>query len=92
MSENNIKRIGMRRTRIKAEDFVRLWNEAVEKRESVSWIARTIGCSDQHVHSLAGNLRKQGVDLPSIRRTFVETVDVKQLNRMIAEKFGGRNV
>jgi biotin operon repressor len=77
-------------SKIKAEQFVRLWNEAVENRHGVSWIAKTIGCSDQHVHALASSLRKQGVNLPNIRRTFVETVDVKQLNRMIAEKFGGK--
>jgi biotin operon repressor len=79
-------------SKIKAEQFVRLWNEAVENRESISWIAKTIGCSDQHVHTLATSLRKQGVQLPNIRRTFVETVNVKQLNRLIAEKFGGQNV
>lgn len=77
-------------SKIKAEQFVRLWNEAVENRHGVSWIAKTIGCSDQHVHSLAASLRSQGVQLPNIRRTFVETVNVKQLNRMIAEKFGGK--
>lgn len=78
--------------RIKAEQFVRLWNEAVENRESIGWIASKIGCSDQHVHVLANSLRKEGVNLPSIRRTFVETVDVSQLNRLIAEKFGGKNI
>lgn len=78
-------------SKIKAVEFVRLWNEAVEKRESIGWIARTIGCSDQHVHHLASSLRKQGVNLPNIRRTFVETVDVSTLNRMIAEKFGGKS-
>lgn len=77
--------------KVKAEQFVRLWNEAVEKRESISWIAKTIGCSDQHVHGMASTLRKQGVNLPNIRRTFVETIDVKTLNRIIAEKFGGSN-
>lgn len=76
-------------SKIKAEQFVRLWNEAVENREGISWIANTIGCSDQTVHSMANTLRKQGVRLPNIRRTFVETVDVKTLNRLIAEKFGG---
>ncbi|SNT46592.1 hypothetical protein [Rhodococcoides kyotonense] len=80
------------KTRIKAEQFVRLWNEAVENRRSISWIAGKISCSDQHVHHLAASLRSQGVELPKIRRTFVETVDVKQLNRLIAEKFGGRSV
>ena len=79
-------------SKIKAEQFVRLWNEAVENRNNISWIATTLGCSDQHVHMLAAALRKQGVNLPSIRRTFVETVDVKQLNRMIAEKFGGKTI
>lgn len=79
-------------SKIKAEQFVRIWNEAVENRHGVSWIARTIGCSDQHVHVLASSLRKQGVNLPKIRRTFVETIDIKQLNRLIAEKFGGSNV
>ncbi len=79
-------------SKIKAEQFVRLWNEAVQNRHSISWIARTIGCSDQTVHVMASSLRKQGVQLPNIRRTFVETVDVNKLNRMIAEQFGGNNV
>lgn len=78
-------------SKVKAEQFVRLWNEAVENRHGITWIAKTLGCSDQHVSSLAASLRGQGVNLPPIRRTFVETVDVKQLNRMIAEKFGGKN-
>lgn len=78
--------------KIKAEQFVVLWNEAVENRHPISWIAKTIGCSDQHVHSLASSLRSKGVKLPNIRRTFVETIDVNSLNRMIAEKFGGKNV
>lgn len=78
-------------SKIKAEQFVRLWNEAVENRHGVSWIAKTIGCSDQTVHVMAASLRNKGVKLPNIRRTFVETVDVKQLNRLIAEKFGGTN-
>lgn len=77
-------------SKIKAEQFVRLWNEAVENRNGISWIAHTVGCSDQTVHVMANSLRKQGVELPNIRRTFVETVDVKKLNRLIAEKFGGR--
>lgn len=78
----------MRKTRIKSEDFVRLWMEAVENREKISWIANTIGCSDQHVHLLAGTLRKQGVNLPNIRRTFVETIDVNKMNELIRQKFG----
>lgn len=78
----------MRKTRVKAEDFVRLWNEAVENRESLNWIAGTIGCSNQTVSVMAANLRKQGVNLPNIRRTFVETINVDQLNKMIKEKFG----
>jgi biotin operon repressor len=79
-------------SKIKAEQFVRLWNEAVENRHGVSWIAKTIGCSDQTVHSMSNTLRKKGVNLPSIRRTFVETVDVNALNRLIAQKFGGKDV
>lgn len=78
----------MRKTRVKAEDFVRLWNEAVENRESLNWIANTIGCSNQTVSIMASSLRKQGVELPSIRRTFVETINVDQLNKLIKEKFG----
>jgi predicted 3-demethylubiquinone-9 3-methyltransferase (glyoxalase superfamily) len=77
--------------RIRAEEFVRLWNEAVEHRETIGWIANKIGCSDQYVHQLAATLRKEGVKLPNIRRTFVETVNVQTLNRLIAEKFGGSN-
>ena len=77
--------------KVKAEQFVRLWNEAVEGRHGISWIAQKMNCSDQHVHQLAASLRSQGVKLPNIRRTFVETIDVAKLNRMIAEQFGGRN-
>lgn len=81
------ERLGMRKTRIKAEDFVRLWNEAVENRESLNWIANTIGCSNQTVSIMAAHLRKQGVGLPNIRRTFVETINVDQLNKLIRDKF-----
>lgn len=77
-------------SKIKAIDFVRLWNEAVENRESIGWIANRMGCSAQTVQMMASSLRKQGVKLPNIRRTFVETVDVDTLNRLIAEKFGGK--
>lgn len=77
-------------TKVKAEQFVRLWNEAVENRHSINWIAKNLGCSDQHVSVMASSLRNQGVNLPSIRRTFVETIDVNQLNRIIANKFGGK--
>lgn len=78
----------MRRTRVRAEEFVRLWNEAVENRESMTWVANTIGCSVQTVQSMASTLRKQGVELPSIRRTFMETIDVGKLNALIKQKFG----
>jgi DNA-binding transcriptional regulator LsrR (DeoR family) len=78
----------MRKNRVKAIDFVRLWMEAVENRQSISWIAKTIGCSDQTVHIMASNLRKQGVVLPNIRRTFVETINVDEMNKLIREKFG----
>jgi biotin operon repressor len=50
-------------SKIKAEQFVRLWNEAVENRHGVSWIAKTIGCSDQHVSTMAASLRTQGVEV-----------------------------
>lgn len=73
--------------KIKAEQFVRLWLEAVENRESVAWIAHKIGCSDQYVHTMASTLRSKGVELPNIRRTFIETVKVDDLNRLIKEKF-----
>lgn len=46
------------------------------------------GCSDQTVHVMSSNLRKQGVILPNIRRTFVETIKVDDLNKLIREKFG----
>lgn len=85
---NGIRRIAMRSHRVKAEEFVRLWMEAVENRQGISWIAKTIGCSDQTVQIMASNLRKQGVELPNIRRTFVETVKVDDLNKLIRSKFG----
>lgn len=74
-------------SKIKAKDFVQIWLEACEKRESISWIANTIGVSDGRVHALAANLRKSGVELPPIRRPFVEPVDVSQLNNMISEQW-----
>lgn len=82
------RRIAMRKTRIKAEDFVRIWIEAVDNRESINWIANTIGCSNQTVSMMASSLRKNGVDLPPIRRTFVETIDVNKMNELIKQKFG----
>jgi hypothetical protein len=83
-----VRKIAMRKTRVKAEDFVRIWMEAVENRNGISWIASTIGCSDQTVNVMASNLRKHGVILPNIRRTFVETIDVKAMNKLISDKFG----
>ena len=74
-------------SKIKAKDFVQLWLEACEKRESIGWIANTIGVSDQTVHKLAANLRHNGVELPPIRRPFVEPVDVNQLNKLISEQW-----
>lgn len=74
--------------RVKPEQFVRLWLEAVENRESIGWIANKIGCSDQYVSTMAATLRTQGVDLPNIRRTFVEAIKVDDLNKLIKEKFG----
>lgn len=74
--------------KVKAEQFVRLWLEAVENRESIAWIANKIGCSDQYVHAMATTLRNQGVELPKIRRTFADTIKVEELNKLIAEKFG----
>lgn len=82
------RKISIRKNRVKAVDFVRLWMEAIENRQSISWIANTIGCSDQTVHVMANSLRKQGVELPSIRRTFVETIDVDEMNKLIRNKFG----
>ncbi|WP_241473808.1 hypothetical protein [Mycolicibacterium neoaurum] len=74
--------------RVKPEQFVRLWLEAVENRESIGWIANKIGCSDQFVSAMAATLRSQGVSLPSIRRTFAEAIKVDDLNKLIREKFG----
>lgn len=74
--------------KVKAEQFVRLWLEAVENRESIAWIANRVGCSDQYVSVMVATLRKQGVELPAIRRTFVETIKVEDLNALIREKFG----
>lgn len=74
-------------SRIKSEHFVRIWLEAVENNESISWIANTLGISDQRVHALARTLRENGVKLPNIRRPFVEPVAIDQLNKLIAEKF-----
>jgi hypothetical protein len=72
-------------SKIKVEPFVRLWLEACEKREPISWIAKTLGVSDQTVHKLAANLRANGVKLPPIRQPFVEPVDVTKMNDLIAK-------
>lgn len=74
-------------SKIKAEQFVRVWLEAVDNNDSLTWIANTLSISSQRVSTLASNLRKSGVDLPSIRRPFVEPVKVDQLNALIKEKF-----
>jgi transposase len=76
-------------TKIKSEHFVRVWLEAVDNGDSISWVANTLKVSDATVHKLANNLRKNGVALPSIRRPFVEPIKVEQLNKLIREKFGG---
>lgn len=88
LENTKMRKISMRKTRVKAEDFVRLWMEAVDKRESIAWIANTIGCSSQTVSVMASSLRTQGVSLPSIRRTFVETIDVDAMNKLIRDKLG----
>lgn len=74
-------------SRVKAEQFVRVWIEAIDNGESISWIANTLKVSDVTVHKLAANLRTNGVDLPKIRRPFVEPVKVDQLNDLIRSKF-----
>jgi biotin operon repressor len=76
-------------SKVKSEHFVRIWLEAVNNSESISWIGNTLGVSDVHVHQLAANLRKNGVDLPNIRRPFVEPTKIDQLNKLIKEKFEG---
>lgn len=88
MTDYEKGKMAMRKTRVKPEQFVRLWLEAVENRKSISWIANTIGCSDQTVHSMASSLRNQGVELPSIRRTFSEAIDVHKMNDLIKKQFG----
>lgn len=75
-------------SKIKSEQFVRVWLEAVDNNDSLTWIANTLGISSARVSVLANNLRKNGVNLPNIRRPFVEPVKVDQLNKLIAEKFG----
>lgn len=75
-------------SRIKSEQFVRVWLEAVDNGDSLTWIASTLGVSSQQVSILARNLRSNGVNLPSIRRPFVELLKVDQLNKLISEKFG----
>lgn len=88
MTNHEKGKIAMRKTRIKPEQFVRLWLEAVENRKGISWISQTIGCSDQTVHSMAASLRGKGVELPSIRRTFAEAIDVSKMNDLIRKQFG----
>lgn len=75
--------------KVKSEQFVRVWIEAVDNNESLTWIANTLGISGQRVSQLAANLRSNGVALPNIRRPFVEPVKVADLNKLIAQKFGG---
>lgn len=74
-------------SKIKADKFVELWLEACEGRESISWIANILKISDARVHQLAANLRRNGVDLPQIRRPFVEPVDVSRLNDLITKQW-----
>lgn len=74
-------------SKIKAEQFVQLWLEACEKKESISWIAGTLGISDVSVHSLARNLRQKGVNLPKIRQPFIESTDVSRLNDVISKQW-----
>jgi biotin operon repressor len=75
-------------SKIKAEQFVRVWLEAVDNSDSLTWVASTLGISTQRVSTLADNLRKNGVALPSIRRPFVEPLKIDKLNQLIREKFG----
>lgn len=74
-------------SKIKADKFVELWLEACEKRESITWIANTLKVSVGTVHILAANLRSNGVELPNIRRPFVERLDVSKLNDLIVKQW-----
>lgn len=75
-------------SKVKPEHFVRLWLEAVDNGESIGWIANTLKVSDTHVHALAKALRRAGVELPPIRRKFVEVADIGRLNELIRKQFG----
>lgn len=71
---------------IKAQHFVTLWTEAYERGETVSWIAERINKSKASVNQMASQLRKAGVDLPTLKRPHVETLDIDDLNWLIRKQ------
>lgn len=73
-------------SRIKAKHFVALWLEAYEKGEGIPYIADILKRPQSTVHGIANTLRVNGVELPSLRRKYIETVNVKDMNKMIKEK------
>jgi hypothetical protein len=75
--------------KIKAKQFITLWLEAYEKGEGIPWIAQTIKRPQSTVHSIASTLRRSGVELPSLRRKYIETVNIDEMNKLIREKLGG---
>jgi hypothetical protein len=73
-------------SKIKAKHFITLWLEAYEKGEGIPFIAKTINRPQSTVHSIASTLRRSGIELPSLRRKYIESVDIEDMNRLIREK------
>lgn len=72
--------------KIKAKHFVTLWLEAYENGDGLDWIAERMNRPTTVVNGMAATLRREGVELPSLRRRHVESVSIEDLNKMIREK------
>lgn len=51
---------------IDTKTFIETWLEAMELRESQTWIANKLGVKRQAVSIRAWNLRNRGIDLPKL--------------------------
>lgn len=69
------------------EEFVKAWAQAVRDGNNQSWLAEHFKVSRQHISQKAIYLRKNGVKLPTMKRTYVtESPDVDSLNALLEKE------
>lgn len=71
---------------VKAQHFIALWTEAYKRGETISWISERMNKSKATVSQMAYQLRNAGIDLPTLKRPHVETLDIDDLNWLIKKQ------